>query len=57
MKLVTRKLHCFCQDEFESEDIERVTVDKKDAFNKFKGKYLDSDSTGLTNFEIYHAVL
>jgi hypothetical protein len=22
-------------------------VDKKEAFNKFKGKYLDSDSTGL----------
>lgn len=43
------KLHIFCQDEFESEDIEHVTVDKKQAFNKFKGKYLDSDSTGLKN--------
>lgn len=36
------------QDEFESEDIERVTVDKKEAFNKFKGKYLDSDSTDFS---------
>ena len=36
----------FYQEKFESEDIKAVTMDKNEAFKKFKGKYLDSDSTG-----------
>ncbi|XP_046862525.1 dynactin subunit 2-like isoform X1 [Xenia sp. Carnegie-2017] len=36
------------QDEFESNDIEHVNVDKKEAFNKFKGKYLNSNSTDFS---------
>ncbi|XP_028395122.1 dynactin subunit 2-like [Dendronephthya gigantea] len=36
------------KDEFESEDIEHVSVNKKEAFNKFKGKYLDADSTDFS---------
>ena len=36
------------QEKFESEDIKAVTMDKNEAFNKFKGKYLDSDSTDFS---------